>query len=141
MKHCLLTYCFRDFLTSSSLLPFSSLPPLVPSYVAVLLSVTMVLIFGEILPSALFSGPNQLKIAARMASFVWQVVSLSYLLLFLSFHPYFLLLLLFRQSHPLIHSPSLLPPIPAPLLHSQPFSTHLHLRSLPPSLPLSPLGS
>ncbi|EWM24822.1 cbs domain multi-pass transmembrane [Nannochloropsis gaditana] len=31
----------------------------------------MVLIFGEILPSALFSGPNQLKIAARMASFVW----------------------------------------------------------------------
>ncbi len=48
-----------------------SFPPPVPSYVAVLLSVTLVLIFGEILPSALFSGPNQLKIAARMASFVW----------------------------------------------------------------------
>lgn len=47
------------------------LDKLVPSYVAVILSVTLVLIFGEILPSALFSGPNQLKIAARMASFVW----------------------------------------------------------------------
>lgn len=44
---------------------------LVPSYVAVLLSVSLVLVFGEILPSALFSGPNQLRIAARLANFVW----------------------------------------------------------------------
>ncbi len=35
---------------------------LVPSYVAVILSVTMVLVFGEVLPSALFSGPNQVRI-------------------------------------------------------------------------------
>ncbi len=44
---------------------------LVPSYVAVIMSVTLVLVFGEILPSAIFSGPNQLRIAARLANFVW----------------------------------------------------------------------
>ena len=44
---------------------------LVPSYVAVIISVSLVLIFGEIIPSALFSGPNQLKIAARLSNFVW----------------------------------------------------------------------
>ena len=43
---------------------------LVPSYIAVLLSVTMVLLFGEILPSAFFTGPEQLKTAALMAPFV-----------------------------------------------------------------------
>jgi metal transporter CNNM len=30
-----------------------------------------VLIFGEIIPSAIFSGPNQLRIAAFMSGFVW----------------------------------------------------------------------
>jgi len=64
-----------SLLTPPTPLPLTLLPPSlplpVPSYVAVILSVTLVLIFGEILPSALFSGPNQLKIAARMASFVW----------------------------------------------------------------------
>ena len=46
------------------------LDELVPSYVAVLLSVTMVLVFGEILPSAFFTGPEQLRTAAFMAPFV-----------------------------------------------------------------------
>lgn len=43
---------------------------LVPGYVAVLLSVTAILIFGEIIPSALFTGPNQIVMAARFSGFV-----------------------------------------------------------------------
>ena len=43
---------------------------LVPEYVAILISVTMVLIFGEILPSAVFSGPRQLQLAAVAAPLV-----------------------------------------------------------------------
>mmetsp|Transcript_19794 Transcript_19794/g.30393 ORF Transcript_19794/g.30393 Transcript_19794/m.30393 type:complete len:524 (-) Transcript_19794:117-1688(-) len=46
------------------------LDELVPSWIAVLLSVTMVLLFGEILPSAFFTGPQQLQIAAMMTPFV-----------------------------------------------------------------------
>lgn len=42
----------------------------VPSYVAIILSVTFVLFFGEIIPSAIFTGPGQLKIAARFAPVV-----------------------------------------------------------------------
>ena len=40
---------------------------LVDSTTAVLLSVTCVLVFGEILPSAIMTGPAQLKIAAALA--------------------------------------------------------------------------
>ena len=36
---------------------------LVPSYVAIILSVTGVLAFGEIIPQALCTGPSQIKIA------------------------------------------------------------------------------
>ncbi len=43
---------------------------LVPGYVAVLLSVTAILIFGEIIPSALFTGPKQIVMAARFSPFV-----------------------------------------------------------------------
>jgi metal transporter CNNM len=38
---------------------------------ALLLSVTAVLIFGEVLPSAIFTGPNQLAIGAAMSPLVW----------------------------------------------------------------------
>lgn len=38
--------------------------------VAVLVSVTLVLFFGEIIPSAIFTGPNQLQIANRLAPLV-----------------------------------------------------------------------
>ena len=40
------------------------LDELVPSYVAIILSVSLVLICGEILPTAIFTGPKQLQIAA-----------------------------------------------------------------------------
>lgn len=43
---------------------------LVPSWLAVVLSVALVLIFGEILPSAVFTGTNQLKIAAQCSCIV-----------------------------------------------------------------------
>ncbi len=46
------------------------LDELVPGYVAVILSVTLVLFFGEIIPSAIFSGPNKLAIASKLAPMV-----------------------------------------------------------------------
>lgn len=43
---------------------------LVPAWVAVLISVSLVLVFGEIIPSAVFTGPRQLSIAAKFATVV-----------------------------------------------------------------------
>ena len=43
---------------------------LVPSWLSVLLSVTIVLVFGEILPSALFTGPSQLRYASGLSPLV-----------------------------------------------------------------------
>ncbi|KAF7457823.1 CBS/Cyclin M2-like membrane-associated protein [Cryptosporidium felis] len=43
---------------------------IIPSWIAVTLSVTAILIFGEILPQAVCTGKHQLKIAAGCASFV-----------------------------------------------------------------------
>ncbi len=40
---------------------------LVPEVVAVIISVTAVLIFGEIIPQAVCTGPSQIKIAAKVA--------------------------------------------------------------------------
>ncbi|CAK0861918.1 unnamed protein product [Prorocentrum cordatum] len=51
---------------------------LVPSWVAVVLSVSLVLVFGEIVPSAVFTGSNQLEYASRFTGLVscFQVVLL-----------------------------------------------------------------
>jgi len=46
------------------------LDKLVPSWLAVAMSVTLVLIFGEIIPSAIFTGSEQLRIAAMFAPIV-----------------------------------------------------------------------
>mmetsp|Transcript_96095 Transcript_96095/g.277529 ORF Transcript_96095/g.277529 Transcript_96095/m.277529 type:complete len:604 (-) Transcript_96095:119-1930(-) len=46
------------------------LDKIVPSWLAVILSVTLVLMFGEIIPSAIFTGSDQLKIAASFAPVV-----------------------------------------------------------------------
>lgn len=43
---------------------------LVPSWVAILLSTTLVLLFGEILPSAIFTGPEQLKLGYHLVPLV-----------------------------------------------------------------------
>lgn len=50
------------------------LDELVPAYVAILMSVTLVLFFGEIIPSAIFSGPNQMKIAAALCPLVRVII-------------------------------------------------------------------
>jgi len=42
---------------------------LVPEYIAVIVSVTLVLLFGEILPQALCTGPNQINIAGFLSPF------------------------------------------------------------------------
>ncbi len=49
---------------------------LVSPIVAVLLSVTLVLFFGEIIPSAIFTGPNKVEIAAQMVPVVKLVMML-----------------------------------------------------------------
>lgn len=54
------------------------LAELVPSYVAVLLSVTAILIFGEIIPSAMFTGPKQIVMASRLSGFVVLLMTLFY---------------------------------------------------------------
>eukprot|EP00977_Amphora_coffeiformis_P029897 scaffold43368_cov214-Amphora_coffeaeformis.AAC.3 len=46
------------------------LEALVPPSVAILVSVTLVLFFGEIIPSAIFTGPNQLAIASALVPVV-----------------------------------------------------------------------
>ena len=48
---------------------------LMPNYLAVFASVSLILIFGEILPSAFFTGPQQLLTAAKMAGFVWGLMA------------------------------------------------------------------
>lgn len=51
------------------------LDALVPSWVAVLLSTTLVMFFGEIVPSGIFTGPHQLYLGSKLAPltrfFLW----------------------------------------------------------------------
>lgn len=48
------------------------LDEVVPSpIIAIIFAVTFVLMFGEIIPSAIFTGPNQMKIAAALTPLVW----------------------------------------------------------------------
>lgn len=51
---------------------------LMPNYVAVIVSVLLVLIFGEIIPSAFFTGPNQLLTGARLTPLVYLLLALFY---------------------------------------------------------------
>ena len=47
---------------------------LVPGLYAILISVTVVLFVGEIVPAAIFTGPAKLKIAASLSGVVWCVL-------------------------------------------------------------------
>ena len=49
------------------------LSSLVPEYLAVILSVTMILFVGEIIPAAILTGPRQLQIAAGLIPLVYLV--------------------------------------------------------------------
>ena len=46
------------------------LDSILPAWLAITLSTTFVVIFGEILPQAYCTGPSQIKIAAKMAPIV-----------------------------------------------------------------------
>ena len=50
------------------------LDQLVPSWMAIILSVSLVLIVGEVIPSAIFTGPHQLIIASTLTPFVWMLI-------------------------------------------------------------------
>eukprot|EP00456_Euglypha_rotunda_P074181 TRINITY_DN6782_c0_g1_i1.p1 TRINITY_DN6782_c0_g1~~TRINITY_DN6782_c0_g1_i1.p1 ORF type:complete len:427 (+),score=19.86 TRINITY_DN6782_c0_g1_i1:170-1450(+) len=50
------------------------LDAIVPSWMAIVISVTMVLIFSEILPSAIFTGSHALQIGATLSWFVWVIM-------------------------------------------------------------------
>ncbi|EER09420.1 conserved hypothetical protein, partial [Perkinsus marinus ATCC 50983] len=57
-----------------NLLAIESLPVflghMMPSYMAVFVAVILGLVFSEIIPSAVFTGPNQLSIGAALAPLV-----------------------------------------------------------------------
>eukprot|EP00968_Pinguiococcus_pyrenoidosus_P021851 scaffold2933_cov245-Pinguiococcus_pyrenoidosus.AAC.4 len=69
-RHHFILVCFLLFNSmATEALPLF-LHQLLPGYLALLLSVSLVLVFGEIIPSAIFTGPNQLRNVAIMAPFV-----------------------------------------------------------------------
>eukprot|EP00418_Pyrodinium_bahamense_P095503 CAMPEP_0179025836 /NCGR_PEP_ID=MMETSP0796-20121207/8198_1 /TAXON_ID=73915 /ORGANISM="Pyrodinium bahamense, Strain pbaha01" /LENGTH=478 /DNA_ID=CAMNT_0020721885 /DNA_START=288 /DNA_END=1720 /DNA_ORIENTATION=+ len=68
-EHYLLVTLLLANATANEALPLF-LDKLVPAWLACLLSVSVVLIFGEIIPSAVFTGPKQLLLAARMSPLV-----------------------------------------------------------------------
>ena len=58
----------------SNALAMESLPifldAIMPATLAIIISTTVVLVFGEVLPQAICLGPNQIRIASTMAPFV-----------------------------------------------------------------------
>ena len=55
---------------------------IMPEYVVIVVSVTLVLVFGEIFPSAVFTGPRRVRLAAACVPFVralmWLTAPLSW---------------------------------------------------------------
>ncbi len=49
------------------------LDKMVPEFVAIIISVTLVLLFGEIIPASILTGPQQLQIAANLIPLVYVV--------------------------------------------------------------------
>lgn len=68
-RHFLMVSLLLANATANEALPVF-LNKLVPESTAILISVTCVLLFGEIIPSAIFSGPNQLVIGSAFVPFV-----------------------------------------------------------------------
>lgn len=68
-EHYLLVTLLLANATANEALPLF-LDKLVPAWLACILSVTVVLFFGEIIPSAIFTGPNKLSLAARLCPLV-----------------------------------------------------------------------
>jgi metal transporter CNNM len=73
--------------TATEALPIF-LDGLVDEYIAIIISVTLVLLFGEIIPASILTGPNQLQITASLTPLVYIV----YVLFFPISYPLSLLL-------------------------------------------------
>jgi metal transporter CNNM len=58
------------------------LDKIVPEFLAIIISVVLVLLFGEIIPQAICTGPEQVRIAAMVApltkSLMWFTYPISY---------------------------------------------------------------
>lgn len=54
------------------------LDALVPSWLAIVLSTSAVLVFGEVVPQAICTGPNQIEIAASVAPFISLLMKICY---------------------------------------------------------------
>ena len=65
-RHWLLVTLLLSNATAMEALPLF-LDKLMPELAAIIVSVTLVLIFGEVLPQAVCTGPDQVKIAAKAA--------------------------------------------------------------------------
>jgi CBS domain containing-hemolysin-like protein len=76
-KHLLLVTLLICNAIANEVLPLL-LEKIVPSFISVILSVTFVLFFGEIIPSAIFTGPNQLMIAYHCIPFVKCMICILY---------------------------------------------------------------
>ena len=75
--HCLLERTLTLFFSAA--LPVF-LGALVPGWLAIVLSVTLVLFVGEIIPAAIMTGPKQLQIAAKLTPMVYVVISIFFLI-------------------------------------------------------------
>ena len=73
--HLLLVTLMLFNATANEALPIF-LDQLLPSWLSILMSVTLVLMFGEIIPSAIFTGPKQLEIASFLAPFVKVLIAI-----------------------------------------------------------------
>lgn len=77
--HWLLVTLFLFNAVANEALPIF-LSSLVPEYAAIILATFSVLIFGEIIPSSIFSGPRQLEIAASLSGVVKFLMILFYII-------------------------------------------------------------
>lgn len=75
--HWLLVTLFLFNATANEALPLF-LGDLVPKFWSVIIATFAVLIFGEIIPSSVFSGKNQLKLAASMSPVVYALLIMFY---------------------------------------------------------------
>jgi metal transporter CNNM len=73
--HLLLVSLMTWNATANEALPIF-LDALVPGWLAIVLSVTIVLFVGEIIPAALLTGPNQLKLASTLVPLVYAVMAI-----------------------------------------------------------------
>ena len=78
-RHLMLTTLLLSNAVAMESLPIF-LDAIMPSSLAILLSTTVVLIFGEVLPQAFCLGPRQIQIAAFVSPFIKVQIKLMYII-------------------------------------------------------------